>query len=200
MDIDAFILIGGRSSRFGTDKAFVELDGETLAERAARTVEMALSPERITFVAAGDDQFKDKVPFAFNVPIVADLNPGFGPWSGLHAALAYAQAGWAFVLACDMPFVSVELVTLLATNVDDSFDAIVPRQPDGRLQPLCALYCAKNVLAMIEGKLDAGRPLPPLTDIFDELKARIVAHAEYAVLDNPGDLFRNINTPADLTA
>ena len=200
MDIDAFILIGGRSSRFGTDKAFVELDGETLATRAAKTIETALSPKRVTFVAASDDQFKGKMPVALHSPIITDLKPGFGAWSGLHAALAYAQNEWTFILACDMPFVSAELVKLLAANVDDSYEGIIPRQPDGRLQPLCALYRVKNVLPMIEEELDAGRSLPPLTDIFDELKTRIVTPDEYAALDNAGELFRNINTPADLIA
>src|SRR2546423_5271067 len=105
MDIDAFILIGGRSSRLGTDKAFVELGGETLAKRALRTIEGALSPQHISFVAASDTQFEDHIPFALERPIVADLKPGFGAWSGVHAALAYATTGWAFVLACDMPFI-----------------------------------------------------------------------------------------------
>ncbi len=43
MDVDAFILIGGRSSRFGTDKAFAEFSGQTLAERAAKAVELGLT-------------------------------------------------------------------------------------------------------------------------------------------------------------
>src|SRR6187402_2116512 len=98
MDIDAFILIGGRSERFGRDKAFVEFEGETLAARAARIVESGLSPIHLRFVASAEDQFVAQLVFALGKPMVTDLEPGFGAWSGVHAALAYAHAEWAFVL------------------------------------------------------------------------------------------------------
>jgi molybdenum cofactor guanylyltransferase len=198
MNIDAFILIGGRSSRFGTDKAFVEFDGEPLAARAAKTVEAALSPKYLTFVAASDTQFRDRIPFALDRPIVADLKPGFGAWSGLQTALAYARTEWAFVLACDLPFVSDELLQLLTALADESCDAVVPRQPDGRLQPLCAFYRSKQVLAAVEAMIDAGHSLPPLASIVDEITTRCVSPKEYEDLAGAGTFFHNINTPDDL--
>ena len=200
MDIDAFILIGGRSSRLGTDKAFVELGGETLATRAVRTIEAALSPTHLTFVAAGDTQFQDRIPFALARPIVVDLKPGFGAWSGLHTALAYARSEWAFLLACDLPFITAELLGLLADRIGSGRDAIVPRQPDGRSQPLCAFYRVRPVLAAVEAMLDAGRSLPPLASIFDDVKTTFVGPDEYAHLANATKLFLNVNTEADLDA
>jgi molybdopterin-guanine dinucleotide biosynthesis protein A len=74
--------------------------------------------------------------------MIADLRPGFGAWSGLHAAVAYSRSEWALVLACDYPFVTSDLLTLLAGFASKECDAVVPVQPDGRLQPLCALYRA----------------------------------------------------------
>src|SRR6476659_6598378 len=105
---EAFILIGGRSSRLGTDKAFVELDGMTLAERAVANVQRGLSPQRITMVAGSSTQFATEAIIA-DVPFIFDLYEGRGPLGGLHSALAYARTPWIFVLACDYPFVSTAL-------------------------------------------------------------------------------------------
>src|SRR5688572_5425336 len=102
---EAFILIGGRSSRLGTDKAFVELGGMTLAERAVANVRDGLSPERITMVAGSSTQFAIEA-ITSEIPFIFDLHEGRGPLGGLHAALAYSRAPWIFVLACDYPFVS----------------------------------------------------------------------------------------------
>jgi len=200
MNIDAFILIGGRSSRFGTDKAFVELDGQTLAMRAANTVKSALSPQRITFVAASDTQFEDRLPFALDHPILADLKPGFGSWSGLHTALAYAQTEWAFVLACDLPFVTPEFLRSLAAHTAKDVDAVVPRQPDGRTQPLCALYRSEQARKAVESIFTGRQSLPKLATLFDNLDSRIVEPDEYAHLTDAQRFFANINTEKDLSA
>jgi molybdopterin-guanine dinucleotide biosynthesis protein A len=119
-NIEAFILIGGRSSRLGTDKAFVELGGRTLAERAVENIRRGLSPERITMVAGNSTQFAIEAITA-DTPFIFDLVEGRGPIGGLHAALSYARTPWIFVLACDYPFVSSELIGLLAESVDDEY-------------------------------------------------------------------------------
>jgi molybdopterin-guanine dinucleotide biosynthesis protein A len=198
MDIDAFILIGGRSTRFGADKAFVKLDGETIAGRALKMVEAALSPKHVTFVAASDTQFQDRIPFALDRPMIADLKPGFGAWSGLHTALAYARTEWAFVLACDMPFVSRQLLRLLVDNCDESCDAVVPLQPDERPQPLCAFYRVGPMLAAAETMLQAGGLLRPLASIFDGVRTIFVGQDKYGKFKDADRFFTNVNTPNDL--
>ena len=194
MDIDAFILIGGRSSRLGTDKAFVELGGETLAVRAAHTVETALSPGRLTFVTSDETQFKTDLLFGLGHPVVSDLKPGFGAWSGIDAALAYAQSEWMLALACDLPFVSVELLRLLAGFARDGYDAIVPRQPDEHLQPLCAFYRVKPARAAVNAIFTGQRSLRPLNTIFVDLKTHIVGPDDYGSLPNAEKLLLNVNT------
>ena len=116
--VEAFILIGGRSSRLGTDKAFVELGGKTLAERAVETVRDGLSAERITMVAGNSIQFATHA-IAAGVRFIFDLHEDRGPLGGLHAALAYAQTPWIFVVACDYPFVSPEMIGTLSEKIAD---------------------------------------------------------------------------------
>ena len=196
---EAFILIGGRSSRFGTDKACVELGGITLAERAVENVRRGLSPERITMVAGSSTQFAIQAIVA-DVPFIFDLHEGRGPLGGLHAALSYARTAWIFVLACDYPFVSPEVLSLIAENVSDDVGAVVPRQPDGRLQPLCAFYNVHRVRPLIEEILEAGRVPPPMYKLIEKLTPRIVDFGKYPNIEGLTNSFLNINTAEDLAS
>ncbi len=200
MDLDAFILIGGRSSRLGVDKAFVELGGETLATRSADLVESALSPSRITFVTGSEGQFKTDLLSSLGHPVINDLKPGFGAWSGVYAALAHAQSEWTFIFACDLPFVSIELLQLLGGFANGETEAVVSRQPDGLLQPLCGFFRTLLTLAVAEAVITGQSSLPPLNSIFGDLKTRIVEPDEYSHLPNAEKLFLNINTENDLAA
>lgn len=196
IDVEGFVLIGGRSSRLGVAKAFVDLGGMTLAERAARTIEAAFDVVGVKFIAGADNQFP--AVSAFARPVVFDLRPGFGPWSGLHAALAYARSEWALVLACDYPFVSAELLGFLVDHASDDHEVVVPVQTDGRLQPLCAVYRVNPILNEIEALLDSNSLMPPLREFLDRERTRRVEADEYSAFGDPHALFLNINTQDDL--
>lgn len=200
MEIDSFILIGGRSSRLGSDKAFVEVDGVTLATRIARVIEKGLDPDHIKFIAASSEQFSGSLLAKLRHSVIFDLNPGFNAWSGLQTALVDARTKWIFVSACDHPMVSEELLKLMAVHITDMHDAVVPRQIDGRLQPLCAFYRARAVLTLIDAKVNDGGRLPQLMSIFDCLRTCVVEPDEYRDLDNSDKFFLNINTAKDLSA
>jgi molybdopterin-guanine dinucleotide biosynthesis protein A len=191
-NIEAFILIGGRSSRLGTDKAFVELGGSTLAERAVENVRRGLSSERITMVAGSSTQFAIQA-IATDVPFIFDLYEGRGPLGGIHAALAYARAPWIFVLACDYPFIPPELIAEMAGKVSDEFGAVVPRQSDARLQPLCAFYNVGQSHPLFEQILESGRVSPPMHEIIMGLNPLIIGFDSYV-----RDPFMNINDAVDL--
>lgn len=197
MKIEGNVLIGGRSSRLGVDKATVELGGMTLGLRAVNTIQKAFSNKDVTFVAGNAGQFDIKALFDGR-PVVFDLIEGRGPLGGLHTALSYARTPWIFVLACDYPFVSSQLLKLLGNLVSDEFGAIVPRQPDGRLQPLCAFYRTKTALPIVDEIVNRQRVPPPLNEIVASLSPRIVEYGEYAHLPDPEKLFINVNTTDDL--
>jgi molybdopterin-guanine dinucleotide biosynthesis protein A len=200
MDTDAFILIGGRSSRFNTDKAFAEFAGETLAKRTARVVETALAPTQATLIAAAQGQFDTKLLSKLDPPVIFDLKPGFGAWSGVYTALCSARKEWLFLSACDHPFITPEFLRLLAAGTADKFEAVVPRQPDGRLQPLCAFYRARAALPTVERAIANGGRIPALTRIFDSLKTHIIEPEAYSSLENADKFFLNINTPDDMVS
>lgn len=197
MQIEGFVLIGGRSSRLGRDKATVELGGMTLAGRAVGTIQDAIEPKLVTLVARNSAQLDNNALLA-DTPFLFDLIEGRGPLGGLHTALAYALTAWIFVLACDYPFVSPDMIKLLSNLVSDKFGAVAPEQPDGRLQPLCAFYETETALAVVDKIINQPQVPPPLYKIVYELSPRIVKYDEYAHLPGASELFLNVNTPDDL--
>src|SRR5687767_3437220 len=105
MSVEAFILVGGRSSRLGRDKAFEHVGGMTLAERALNAVRDSRIAEKIFFVTG------NKVEFAIEAArldalFVFDVIEGRGPLGGLYTALTHAAGEWVFLLACDLPLVT----------------------------------------------------------------------------------------------
>jgi molybdenum cofactor guanylyltransferase len=197
MDIEAYILIGGRSSRLGRDKAFVEISGMTLAQRALETVRTSGIASKIGFVAGSETQFAIEA-LTLAAPFIFDMVEGRGPLGGLHAALSYAQTEWIFLLACDYPFISPDLPRFLAGCISDEFGAVVPEQLDGRLQPLCAFYKVKEARLVVDELIHAQRVPPPMSEVVDALTPRIVRHTDYSHLADSSHFFLNLNTPDDL--
>jgi molybdopterin-guanine dinucleotide biosynthesis protein A len=197
IDCDAYILIGGRSSRLGRDKATVDLGGQTLAQRALQTVSEALTKARVSFVATNEAQFAIEAVLA-DGRFIFDLVPDRGPLGGLNAALADTHKPWIFVLACDYPFATAEMIRLLAEKASDEYGAVVPMQEDGRLQPLCAFYRADAARSIVQEIIDRPRVPPPLHKIVDELTPRIVKSSEYINLPGSDRFWVNVNTDLDL--
>ena len=197
-DVSAFILIGGKSSRLGRDKAFVSFGENTLLERATNVVQEALPDAPVTAVAGSSTQFAIQA-LASGLPFIFDLHEDRGPLGGLHAALSYAKTPWIFLLACDYPFVSAELIQLLAGRLVDNCGAVVPIQPDGRTQPLCAFYRVEAAMPVVTALLELPRVPPPMYKVVEDLKPMIVKFEEYSHLPNADAIFTNINTPEDLS-
>jgi len=197
VDIDAFILIGGRSSRFGHDKSTVMIEGKTLVERTAESVSKAIPSARITLVAGSDEQITTLFSTKKSFPFIFDLYPGRGAYGGVHAALAHAKAEWALIVACDLPLITAELIDRLASFIGEEFDGVVPVQPDGEVQPLCALYRRTTCLAVAEEPLLRNRSTPPVKAIFDKVRTRFVRFEELADLPGSENFFLNMNTSED---
>jgi len=199
MSIDSYILIGGLSTRLGRAKAFADVGGMSLAHRALETVRIAGIADKITFVAGRQTQFAIEA-VTLDAPFIFDLIPGRGPLGGLHAALSYAETPWIFLLACDYPLVTAELIGFLAGNVSDDYGALVPEQADGRLQPLCAFYNTAVARPLITETIERPRVPPPMSDLVGKLDPAIVTFSDYSHLSGADAFFLNVNTTDDLEA
>lgn len=128
--------------------------------------------------------------------LIEDAAPANGPLSGLVAALDDTTARWTLVLACDLPGLRPEFLEMLFQTAESGrASAVIPVQPDGRVQPLCGIY-SKALLAPLANNLRQG--VGKLTKALGGLNVRYLNAPEYAPLDPSGDLLLNVNTPADL--
>jgi molybdopterin-guanine dinucleotide biosynthesis protein A len=132
------------------------------------------------------------------LPFIFDLYLGRGPLGGLYSSLASAETKWAFVLACDYPFVSAELIEFIKQQISDEYETIIPVQQDGRLQPLCGFYRDQPWLSILQEILDRPRISPPLYQLCEDANSRRLTYAEYSWIPNSENLFLNINTKEDL--
>lgn len=184
--IEGFILVGGASSRMGTDKSRLLLDGETFVERIAK--ELLSLAHSVKIVG------NDSAQLALELPSAPDIYPRWGALGGVHAALAACRSQWAAIVACDLPFVSAALIARLA-SLRENFAAVAPIQGDGRPQPLCALYQVVPCLNQAEQLIKSGERRP--IALLQSVGARWVSFAELADLVGADRFFDNINTPQD---
>jgi molybdenum cofactor guanylyltransferase len=184
----AFVLTGGKSSRMGTDKAFLEFGGQTLLLRAMNVA--AAACDRVMVVG-------DPGRFGEFGATVADIFPGCGPLGGIHAALVSSDADLNLMLAVDMPFVSRELLAFLFTAAESSKALItVPRAGNG-LQPLCAIY-RRGFATHAEAALRAGKY--KIDALFTRMPTHVIEENTLAAAGFSEQTFFNLNTPQDCQA
>lgn len=135
MDFSAAILAGGRSSRFGQDKAGYIYKQKPLLCWVATS----LSEAAELFVIANQAYPQ------FSLPVHSDIFAHQGPLSGIHAGLSHAKYDWLAVAACDMPYLNPHYWQKLLAYVNNSIYVtnpyhIVIVEYQARLEPLAALY------------------------------------------------------------
>lgn len=184
-DLYGLVLAGGRSRRFGSDKAAIEVDGQSLLERTADLLRPVV---RRVYVSATENQSEDPLRGAF--ALILDEEPGLGPAGGLRAAhRLHPEAAW-LVVACDMPALDERVVARLVQSRGPEKAATAFRSPvDGHAEPLCAIY-EPVTLARFARQAAMGQGLSPRRLLLDS-DVRLVE------LPVPGAL-RNVNTPDDL--
>jgi molybdopterin-guanine dinucleotide biosynthesis protein A len=123
-----------------------------------------------------------------------DIYPKWGTLGGIHAALNACRTEWAFVVACDMPFLTLELIQFLAQQRNQS-EAVVPIQADKKPQPLCAFYRVDPCLNRATQLIESGHRRP--LDLLSSVITRWVSFAELEDLVHSENFFVNINTPED---
>jgi molybdopterin-guanine dinucleotide biosynthesis protein A len=186
--LSAAILAGGQARRFGgRDKGALLVDGRSIRNR--QIAELATLTRDILIVGGPDGARPERAPASRTV---ADRIPGCGPLGGLHTALLESKGDRTIVIACDMPYVPAAMLLHLCT-LTRGVDAVVPCTDRG-YHPLCAVY-ARACLEPVTRRLAAGRL--KMTDLFDDLRVRVVTVEELRAFGDPHRLLANVNTPAD---
>ena len=173
------VLAGGASRRMGRPKAWLEV-GETILLRWVAD-RLAPSFAEVLVSFAEPEQLEQPVPYR----VVFDRKLAAGPMAGIEAGLVAARVDPVFVIACDMPFVTMVVATV-AVAAARTCDAAVPRI-DGRPEPVCAAY-RKSALPAITDSLNSGH----------RRAADVLAELDVTWLEDfDGDVVRSLNTPDD---
>lgn len=183
MSFSAVILAGGKSSRMGRDKAFLELDGKPLLARQIQTVREAGAGE--VFISGREDMDYSEP----GCRVLADQFSGAGPLAGIHAGLNAATTPLLLVLAVDL----VEMDSTFLRELTQAGTGVIPRVA-GKIEPLAAAYPGKGAslaeLMLREGKF-AVRDFAGAC-----VQAGLAKFADFPVTTS--SRFHNLNSPADL--
>jgi molybdopterin-guanine dinucleotide biosynthesis protein A len=181
----AYLLAGGKSTRMGQNKAFLNFLGQTLLTRALHTLSEACG--QVTIIG-------DPATFAPHATTIPDIIPNCGPLAGIHTALTNSQSDLNLMLAVDMPFVTADLLKFLLDKASDSTSIVtVPRTRRG-LQPLCAVY-RRAFAPIAEQAIRAGNY--KIDSAFANLGLQIINEKGLATANFSEENFFNVNTPAD---
>lgn len=183
-DITAVILVGGKSRRMGTDKAFLEIEGVPLFERVLKVCRESFA--RVILVGDNATRFA-----RYDLPVYPDIYPG-SALGGLYTGLVQAGTPYVFAAACDLPFPSGAVARHLA-SLRHGCDAVVPRSAAG-FEPLFAVYSG-NCREAMRSFLEKGNVR--IFDLYPELNIRYVATEELERLAGSDSALINVNTPEE---
>jgi len=184
--VSALILAGGKNTRMGgEDKAFLTVEGASVFERTFALLRRCFP--QVVVVSNCPDKYR-----RFDVDVVADEIPDLGPLGGLHAGLGRLRQPYAFVVACDMPFLRIEPIAFLVARLHGQ-DAVIPRWEDD-IEPLHALY-ATHLRAPIARAVERGARA--IRDFLPQIDVEFVPEVEMRAVPGAAESFRNINTPAE---
>jgi molybdopterin-guanine dinucleotide biosynthesis protein A len=202
MSVFGYVQAGGGSTRFGVDKALVELGGKSMLERTCELLAGVCNSVRV--VAA-----TDKYPTAPS-PVIADKWPGEGPLGGILTALYHGEQmsraledsrtkglegrSYCLILSCDMPFLTRQWMVHLCDRAATSKAEVIVPQANDRLEPLCACWRIDAAPA-VQRAFDAK--VRKVTEAMKRLRMEVLDEGVWKRFDSDGRLFWNMNTPSD---
>ena len=186
--ITGVILAGGKSTRFGSDKAAALLLGRPMLQWSVSALG-AVCDELVVVVA------KDQVLPAFDAPVPVkvsvDAVEGLGPLAGLVTGLSAVTTQLCFAVSCDAPLIRPELISALASLAPD-YDVVCP-YVGGFIQPLAAVYRPATCVSVFAQFVERG--LLKVTAAFGPLRTKVVREDELSRVDPGLESFLNANRP-----
>jgi len=189
------ILAGGFSKRLGRDKCLIDLVGKPLVLHVADRVS-SLVDEKVVVVGSNALREAFSSLFKSKIRVVVDKYEGQSPLVGALTGFESVNAEHSLLLPCDTPFVSAEIIRLLL-DLCVNKSAVIPRWPNGYIEPLQAAYSTKSAIEAVKKALNDGKR--DLLSMINHLRAvRYVSTLALQQLDPKLLSFFNVNTLGDL--
>ncbi len=142
-NITAIILAGGKSSRMGTDKGFVNYKNKPFVQRIIETVAPLVSE---TIIISNNPNYD-----IFGLKRYSDLIENAGPLAGIYTGLNHSKTENNLVISCDVPLINSEILRRLTQDNFDEFE-VVQLESKGKEMPLIARYkksCESTFLELL---------------------------------------------------
>ena len=179
--ITGIVLSGGKSSRMGTDKAFLSLNGKPFMQHSID----ALKPLVAEVFIVSNNKNHD----VFGVKRMEDAIENAGPLAGIYSGLKQSKTDYNLVLSCDIPLINSNILQKLIAAIDDVSE-IIQIESQGKTMPLIALYkkqCASKFFTL----LNKGERR--LQYAVNQCNTKTIALNDEATF-----FIKNINTPNEL--
>ena len=189
MEVTSIVLAGGKNLRLGRIKALEPIGGKSLIECVIERVKLV--SKRILIVTS---QQQLEFPIAGEAEVLVDLYPGKGPLGGIYTGLLASWSSHNVVVACDMPFLNIQLLRYMI-ELSRDFEIVIPRLAEGMVEPLHAIYskdCLNNMKMLLEHNC------LKISHLLDRVRVRYMEMAECQKFDPQLLTFFNINCQSDL--
>ncbi|MBI1837767.1 MAG: molybdenum cofactor guanylyltransferase [Flavobacteriia bacterium] len=183
MKYTAIILAGGKSSRMGTDKGLVLLNGKPMVSYLIDLFQSL----NIPIILVANNEFYSQ----FDLPVYSDIIQEKGPLSGIYTGLKASQTEKNIIVSCDIPFLSQRIIELLLKENSNNLITVV--QCGGKIHPLIGVY-SKEIEAFLFESLTQNKL--KVRSFIHELAVKIIDLDEEE-LDSVEEV-RNINTLNEL--
>jgi molybdopterin-guanine dinucleotide biosynthesis protein A len=191
----AVILAGGFSSRLGQDKGLLPLAKKPLIRHVLNATK-GIVDETIVVVSSESQAENLAKVVDSNVNIAVDMDDVQSPLIGASAGFRKTQAEYSLLLPCDTPLVSTKILLLLF-ELCTNRNAVIPRWPNGYIEPLQAVYRTRPALEAAEGAFGKGKL--DMRSMVDRLAGvRYISTLVLQQLDPKLRTFFNVNTHSDL--
>ncbi|SDU08821.1 molybdenum cofactor guanylyltransferase [Desulfobacula phenolica] len=189
-DCTGVILAGGKNSRLpGKKKTFRKIGDSMILENIYGMFSDLF--QEIIIVVNEPEEFA-----GWDMTVVTDIIPSQCALAGLHAGLFYASCPYAYVTACDTPFVKQSVIEHIVGQIEPGYEVILPRTDDG-LETLSAVY-SKECIPLIENNL--AKNIFMIKNFFRKKKVKEIPVEQLKALDPEMRFIFNVNTPDDLAA
>lgn len=185
MDSSAVILCGGKSTRMGTDKALLPIDGTTFINKLLQILNQLDFNEILISTCKGKSGYSKTC-----AKIIFDDRPDCGPLGGIETALQTIHSPLLLVLAIDMPGITAEFLKWLLSQSVSETNTGVALKMENKIEPLCAIY-PKNSLYILQHQLNSGNKRAV------EFAKRCVEEGLVKLIETPAQFencLKNVNT------
>ena len=185
-DVTGVILAGGKSSRYGANKALAKTNGIPFIEIVIKV--MGSLFKDLVLITNTPDEYA-----YLEISMYEDLIKGLGPIGGIYTALNSITNDAGFFVACDMPSLNPGLIRHMV-GIRDDFDVVVP-EISGKMESLHALY-TKRCLPAVRKLIDLREY--QVIRFFPGVSVRHVKENEIRRFDPELKSFFNVNRPEEL--